>query len=187
MVDNNILMRALKRIVLSEPSTAILEKIEQFAIKLGIDEKELMKLYVDVKNKLHKCKFAETEFSSRILLLPQCLRSRECRAELTEFGYECKECKKCGIPEIKKYAEKIGYKVFIIPGGSVINKIIKVFKPKAILGVACLKEAVLGCITCEKAGIPVQGVILLKEGCLETKVDSTELKKILALSNQGIK
>ena len=42
-------MRVLKKIALSEPSPIILEKIEQLAIKLGIDEKELMRLYIDMK------------------------------------------------------------------------------------------------------------------------------------------
>ena len=177
------MMRVLKKIALSEPSPIILEKIEQLAIKLGIDEKELMRLYIDMKNKLHKRKFAETEFSSRILLLPQCLRSRWCRAELTEFGYKCNGCNKCKIPEIKKYAEKIGYKVFVIPGGSIIEKIVKNFKPKAILGVACLKELVLGCIACEKAGIPAQGVVLLRDGCVETDVDWNKLKTAINLSS----
>lgn len=182
MTDNKILMKILKKVALSEPSPIILEKIEQLAIKLGIDEKELMKLYIEMKNKLHKNRFAETDFSNRILLLPQCLRSRTCEAELTEFGYKCNECNKCKIPEVKKYAEKMGYKVFIIPGGSIIEKIIKTFKPKAILGVACLKELVLGCIACEKVGIPAQGVVLLRDGCVETDVDWTKVLEAIKLS-----
>lgn len=183
MVDNKFLMRILKKLALSEPSPIILEKIEQLAIRLGIDEKELMKLYIDMKNKLHKGKFAETRFSDRILLLPQCLRNRSCKAELTEFGYKCNNCNRCKIPEIKKYAENKGYKVFIIPGGSIIEKIVKTFKPKAILGVACLKELVLGCIVCEKAGIPAQGVVLLRDGCVETDVDWTKVKMVIDLSS----
>ena len=38
MVDNKFLMRILKKLALSEPSPIILEKIEQLAIRLGVDE-----------------------------------------------------------------------------------------------------------------------------------------------------
>ncbi len=182
MSKDKFLLRVLRRIALSEPSPMIFEKIERLAIKLGMDEKELMKLYIDVKNKLHKDKFVKTDFSNRILLLPQCLRSRSCEAELTEYGYECSDCGKCRIPEIKKIAEDLGYKVFILPGGRIVEKIIKTFKPKAVLGVACLKELVLGSVACEKAGIPAQGVALLRDGCVETDVKLTEVFKALSLS-----
>lgn len=182
MPNDKFLLRVLRKIALSEPSPMIFEKIEHLALKLGMDERELMKLYIDLKNKLHRDRFVKTEFSNRILLLPQCLRSRSCEAELTEYGYECKECGRCVIPEIKKVAEDLGYKVFILPGGRIVEKIIKAFKPKAVLGVACLKELVLGSMVCEKARIPAQGVALLRDGCVETDVHLADVFEVLSLS-----
>jgi hypothetical protein len=182
MAKNKFLLNVLRKIALSEPSPMIFEKIEQFAIKLGMDEKELMKLYIELKNKLHRKRFVKTDYSNRILLLPQCLRSKDCEAELGEYGYVCKDCGRCHIPEIKGFAEELGYKVFILPGGGVVEKIIKAFKPKAVLGVACLKELVLGSIVCEKIKIPAQGVALLRDGCVEADVHWSEVREALSLS-----
>jgi hypothetical protein len=179
MSADRFLLKVIKKIALSEPSPLILEKIEQLAIRMGMDEKELMKLYVEVKNKLHRERFSKTRFSDRVLLLPQCLRSRSCEAELTDYGYECRDCNKCRISEVKRFAEELGYKVFILPGGALVEKILKEVKPKAVLGVSCLKELVLGCIVCEKVRIPAQGVALLRDGCVETDVDWDEVFSVL--------
>lgn len=186
MNGDKLLIKTLEKLMLSAPSLTILEKIEDAAKRIGINKKELMNLYVKVKNKIHRNLFEKIPYSDRILLLPQCLRSRRCKAKLTEFGYECIACGECRIPEIKKLAEMLGYRVFIIPGSSIIEKIFKILKPKASVGVACEKELILGCVICEKVGIPGQGVPLLKDGCIETKVDWSEVKKTIELvSKQG--
>jgi hypothetical protein len=182
MADDRFILRVLRKIILSEPSPLVIEKIERLAIKLGMDEKELMKLYVEMKNKFHRDRFAEIDYSDRILLLPQCLRDRSCDAELTEYGYDCGDCDRCKVADIKRVAEELGYRVFILPGGAVVEKILRRFRPKAVLGVACMKELVLGNIVCEKVGIPAQGVALLRDGCVGTDVDLDRLRDFLLLS-----
>jgi len=158
-------------------------KLEQLVAKMGVDEKELLQLYVDTKNNASKKKFATASYSERILLLPQCLRSRDCHAELKEYGYECVECGKCGILEITHQAKKLGYKdVFIMPGGSVATKILNKEKPKACLGVSCLKELVLGGFVCEKLGVVAQGIALLRDGCVETAVNWKKVNNVLRLN-----
>ena len=180
------LLRILRRLALSEPSPRIIESLEKLAIRMNIDEKEVMRIYIEMKNKMHVEQFRSSPYSSRILLLPQCLRSRECPAKLTEYGYLCQECGRCRIPEITKLAKSLGYKVFIVPGGSMVEKILRTFKPKAVLGVACEKELVLGSIVCEKAGIPGQGVCLLRDGCVETDVDWRKVKGMILLRRDSL-
>ena len=51
------------------------------------------------------------------------------------------------------------------------QKILLELKPKASLGVACVKELVLGSYLCEKVGVIGQGVELLKDGCINTVVN----------------
>lgn len=181
---NGSAMRFIKKLSKTKVSGIAVEKLEQLAAKMGVDEKQLLQLYVDTKNNASKRKFATAPYSERILLLPQCLRSRNCPAELKEFGYECMECGKCDIPEIIHQAEKLGYKdVFIIPGGSVVTKILNKEKPKACLGVSCLKELVLGSFVCEKLGVVAQGITLLRDGCVETAVNWKKVKNVLRLNS----
>ena len=180
---NGSVMRLMKKLAKSKLSGITIGKLEQLAAKMGVDEKQLLQLYVDTKNNASKGKFATAPYSERILILPQCLRSRSCPAELKELGYECMECGKCGIPEIIHQAEKLGYKdVFIIPGGSVVTKILNKEKPKACLGVSCLKELVLGSFVCEKLGVAAQGIALLRDGCVETAVNWKKVNNVLRLN-----
>ena len=57
-----------------------------------------------------------------------------------------------------------------------LTKIIKDFRPQAIMGVACKKEIVMAF---DELGLPTQGVELLKDGCVNTDVDLDIVKKTL--------
>ncbi|MCS7364126.1 MAG: DUF116 domain-containing protein [archaeon GB-1867-035] len=181
--DENFVMQIINRLAKLKISSIVLKKLEQLAVKLKIDEKEILKLYVELKNNANKLKFSKIPFSKRILLLPQCLRPRDCPAKLNEFGYECNlSCIKCEISRVIRYAKKLGYQeVFIIPGGSVVEKIFKKFKPKACIGVACLKELILGSFITEKFNIIGQGIPLLRDGCVNTIVNWKDLYSCLNL------
>jgi hypothetical protein len=157
-------------------------KIERFAAKIGVDENKLLELYVKTKNIAGKERFAATPYSERILFLPQCLRAKECPAKLESHGYECQECGKCELPQVTRQALNLGYRnVFILPGGSIVAKIFAKARPKACLGIACLKELVLGSYVCEKFGIIAQGVPLLRDGCVNTDVDWKQVNTALHL------
>lgn len=164
------IMRVIGKLAKSKVSEIMIGKLERIAAKMGVDEKELFQLYVDTKNKASKSEFAATPYTERILFLPQCLRSKDCPAELTELGYVCQGCGRCGIEGVIREAKRLGYKdVFILPGGSVVEKILVKEKPTACLGVACLKELMLGSFACEKFGVAAQGVPLLRDGCVKDR------------------
>ena len=177
-------MRMIGKLAKLKISGIAIGKLEQLAAKMGVDEKELFRLYVRTKNKASLSKFANTPYHKRILLLPQCLRSVECPAELTEYGYECQECGKCRVEDVIQEAKRLGYKdVFILPGGSIAKKILTREKPNACLGVACLKELMLGSFICEKFGVAGQGVALLRDGCVNTDVDWKKLNDRMHLNS----
>jgi len=173
-------MRIVKRIADTKLSGVALQKLEQVATRMGVEETELLQLYVETKNRSLIKNFASTPYKERILLLPQCLRAKDCPAELGKYGYECQECGRCIIKTIKQTSKKLGYKgTFILPGGSIAQKLLLELKPKACLGVACFKELVLGSFLCEKTGVIGQGVALLRDGCINTLVDLRTLNDAL--------
>ncbi|MEM3467643.1 MAG: DUF116 domain-containing protein, partial [archaeon] len=102
-----------------------------------------------------------------------------------EKGIECISCNvSCLANKIKKEAEDLGYKVFIVPGSSFIKRIILKEKPKAILGVACIPEVKQGLELCMDFSIPAQGVPLTRAGCMNTQVDLDEVfEKIHMIQN----
>jgi uncharacterized protein len=181
--EDSSIMKIVKKIAKTKLSSLAIHKLEQLANKVGVEEKELFELYVEAKNRAQLDNFASTPYNERIVLLPQCLRAKDCPAEITEHGYECKQCGKCSIANIMKTTKQLGYKgTYIVPGGSLAKAILEEVKPKASLGVACSKELVLGSYLCEKVGVIGQGVQLLKDGCINTVVDIQTLKDALKVN-----
>ncbi|TRO60386.1 DUF116 domain-containing protein [[Eubacterium] cellulosolvens] len=173
-------MRAIEKLAKLRLSEIALSRFERIAAKMGVDENRVLELYIEAKNNSGRERFKNIRHSDRILLLPQCLRSRDCTAKLGELGYECNNCGKCKIGPFIGEARSFGYeKIFIISGGSIVPKIFAKFRPKASLGVGCFKELVMGSFVCEKFGIAGQGLPLLKDGCLETDLDWGMLKSMI--------
>lgn len=141
-------------------------------------------VFIKIKNELNRKEFSKIPYKKRALFLPQCLRhSSFCEAKMDGSGYICKECGKCKIHKLKNTAEKLGYTVYIVPGGSMVIKIIKKTKPKAVLGVACHFELEEAIRRLSKAKIPHMSVPLLKDGCKNTKADIKVIIDILKENN----
>ena len=178
--ENSSIMRVVKKLAKTKLSSLALHKLEQLATKVGVEEQELFQLYVEAKNRSLIESFAATPYNERIVLLPQCLRAKDCPAEIGEYGYECQQCGRCSVAKIMQLTKDLGYKgVFIMPGGSLAKKVLVELKPKASLGVACYKELVMGSYLCEKVGVIGQGIELLKDGCINTIVNMKALKEAL--------
>jgi hypothetical protein len=161
--------------------TAFSSPLKVFTKLLRIDQKVIDGLLVKLLNKVFFIKFARTAYNERALFLPQCLRNQECPAKLGANGIECVKCsRECSVKEAKTEAEKLGYRVFIVPGGGFVKRLIMRHKPRGIIGVACLPEVMLGMELINKSKLPGQGVVLLRSGCLNTRVDLAELKTVLA-------
>ncbi len=155
--------------------------IKSFLSRLDMDPEGYDVVYTAIKNMAFEKEFKRTPCSNRLVFLPQCLRnSKECVAELTEDGYECKKCGKCSIGEIVEEAERLGYKgVYIVPGASLVKKIIKRERPAAVVGVACYLELVETMDQVALMGTIPQGIHLLKDGCVDTKVSIDKVIEIL--------
>ena len=178
--EDKPIMRVVKRLAKTKLSGLAIHKLEQLASKVGVEEKELFKLYVETKNRSLINSFGSTLYNERVLFIPQCLRAQGCQAKIGKYGYECLQCGKCSVKKILQLTKDLGYKgAFILPGGSLAKKIFKELKPKASLGIACAKELVLGSYLCEKMGVIGQGLELIKDGCINTIVDFSSLKEIL--------
>ena len=153
---------------------------------LGIKPENIDRLYIELKNSMNSERFMKTDPKNKIIFLPQCLRnSKTCIAKLGSMGWECGKCsyhKKCKIYQIKQIAEPMGYMVVVVPGGSLVFKLIKELKPRAVLGVACMKELVMAI---EEIRLPAQGVILSRDGCVDTDVDMKHVNEALGLAEKS--
>ena len=143
---------------------------KKFSENVGVDAKIVDQIGVEVRNKVNEKFFKKIEPQEKILVLPHCLRDADCEAKLEASGLVCKNCNRCVIGVLKSKAEDKGFKVFIIPGSTFLKKILEKNNFKAVLGVACYQDLNLAMMKLSK--FSCQGVPLLKDGCINTKVDS---------------
>lgn len=111
------------------------------------------------------------------LFLPHCLRSRDCPASSDHEGIHCEKCEGCDIASLVSEGEARGVRVFCVPGGSLIATLVRKYRPKAAVGVACGKELILALQQLWEKKIFVQVFPLERDGCFETTVN---LEPILA-------
>lgn len=140
---------------------------------LKLDEYLIDDISIKVRDELNKEKFRSIPAEKTLIFLPHCLRHKNCPATLQKEGLNCTECGLCSIGVVKKKAEPMGYKMYIVPGSSFVKKIVKENRFKAVLGVACHED--LNQMMMLLSDFCPQGVLLEKTGCFETKVN---IKKI---------
>jgi hypothetical protein len=146
---------------------------ESIAKTLGLNQTMINFTHVEIRNTVFEPEFKKIAVSNRIIFLPHCARnSKNCKATQTDDGYVCKHCGACNINEAIKIAKKHGYqKIFIVPGGSMLKKIIEKEKPKAAIGVSCFNEALMGIEAAKQLGVIPQAVLLLRDGCKDTMIN----------------
>ena len=147
----------------------------------GLEDKELYTFLIKLFNSMNTAEFSRTPVTERAIFMPQCLRSSRCPAVLTPEGLKCRSCGQCDVGEARLLLEKMGYKVFIVPGSSFIKRMVKKYRPKAIIGVGCLAEVKEGIDMADKLGLVVMGIVTLKEGCVETIANWPEIYEIAIL------
>jgi hypothetical protein len=154
----------------------------KLANMFGIRESVVDHIGIELRNTLSASAFASVDPRERILVVPQCIRHPKCPARLdSSKGILCKECGMCIIKDLKSEAERLGYTFFAVPGGRFVERIVKTVKPKAALGVACYKDLNNAMHDLSRARFIVQGVPLVKDGCVGTEVNLRELLQRMKL------
>lgn len=148
---------------------------------LGLEDREMLTFLIKLHNAMTTADFTRIPVSERAIFMPQCLRSSRCPAHLTPEGLKCRSCGQCTIGEFRPILEKMGYRIFIVPGSSFIKRMVKKYHPKAIIGVGCLSEVKEGIDMADKLGLVVMGVVTLKEGCVETLVNWSDVLEVATL------
>jgi len=156
---------------------------ETIGKSLGLSDELIQFTHIELRNSVFEPEFKKIPFKERALFLPHCTRKLPgCKAAFDEDGYHCKHCGACGLDKATKMAEDLGYmNIFIVPGGSLVKKIMLKYKPKAAIGVCCFNEALLSFENVKSTRIIPQVVLLLRDGCKDTLINLTLLEKKLAL------
>lgn len=145
----------------------------------ALSESEAENLFRQV-NQTHLPYFMKVDPQDICLFLPHCLKNRNCPASTDEEGLHCERCGSCAMAALVTAAERAGIRAFCAPGGRLIKSLIKKYRPRAVIGVACWREILLAFELLWESGIFLQVFPLEKEGCFETSVDATPVLSLLS-------
>ncbi len=175
-----ILTNVVRQVMAWELSTKDL-KLKTMSV-FSVDEKTAEKILIRAKSELNR--EAAKNAKRKMVFLPQCMRAQGCKAAIGENGYECRLCNPaCQVFKIKKMVDK-SVPVFIMPGGTIVFKVIAREKPGAVFGVACFHELEMAFDQCDKTSLPAVAVPLLRDGCVNTLADMEEVEA--AFKDAGI-
>jgi hypothetical protein len=149
--------------------------VRTIASLVGIQDAD--KIIIQMKNLMNLKNVQNAR--KKAIFLPHCARSEHCKGKPTEYGIECVKCMTCDIGRIKELAEKKGYDVYIVHGGSAVKKILDEKNYDGIIGVACIPEVKEGLELCKRHKISALGIPLLKDGCKNTIIDTDTVFQLL--------
>ena len=154
--------------------------LKRLVVSINLDVSIVDTIEIDIRNKILKDEYFSSNIKDRIVVFPYCLRSIECKAQVSpELGVNCIECGKCKIGEFKKICDNNSIKVFIAPGGSFVKRVLKKYSKSSVLLVACHVELNEMMRILSSKEIPQYGILLRKAGCIETDVDMDLVKEML--------
>jgi hypothetical protein len=160
----------------------LLEGLSRALFRLfGLEDNQVHSFFIQLHNTMNKKAFEGVPVRDRAIFFPQCLRSSKCPADLTPEGLKCKCCGLCTIGYWLPILERMGYRIFSVPGSSFIKRMVKKYHPQAIIGIGCLSEVKEGLEMSDKLGLVSMGVVTLKDGCVETLVNWEEVLEIALL------
>lgn len=167
---------------LLRPGLIIVEGVGKMLWRMGkIDGNELILFTIRIHNQLNQERFSKVPKDRRIVFLPQCLRSASCPAILSPEGLQCVRCMRCEIGKVIDKVEGLGTKVFISPGSTLVKRMIRKYRPEAIVGVGCIIEVKEGLEMAESIDLLALGVVTSKDGCVETTMDWDRLLEVVML------
>lgn len=162
------------------------ESIKKIMNRMGFSEASVDRVYLEFKNELVRDSYEATEVSDRVLLLPHCMMDVDvCEAERIDMGYDCRECGGCDLEDLTRLAEELGYDHYIVPGGSMVRKIVEEMDYEVAVGVACFPELVDANKYLERNGMRMMMAELNEDGCFMTSVHVPDVERLLRTGIDG--
>lgn len=142
-----------------------------------LDDLVIDRISINLRNRLNRKAFEKIEAKDTIIILPHCLRAKNCPAKLGDSGLDCIKCSKCSIGIFKEICERKEIGIYVVPGSTFIKHVIKQRPFKGVIGVACPVD--LNQAMTFLSDYVTQGVYLLNDGCINTLVDTEEVIHLL--------
>ncbi len=132
-----------------------------FALGLGrifhIDVDRIKNSFISVNNELVRTNPLKLRPEQVLLLAPHCIQENTCPHKVTNDINNCRRCGKCQVSDLLTMRDQYGIRVGVATGGTLARKLVKEYRPKAIVAIACERDLASGIQDCSP--IPVLGVL----------------------------
>lgn len=167
-----------------------LEELQTHSLAIAdifdIDRRYRNFIAVLINNEVWKETVGAIPYERRILLLPQCLRTKKaCPARLDELGLLCEQCGACPTGELQDRAESLGYVTLVAEGTTVVTSLLEKGQIDAVIGVSCLAVLERSFPYLAREAIPGIAIPLHQNGCDDTKVDVDRILSAIHLKSES--
>lgn len=143
---------------------------------LGYSKERIAQSLIDLINMISKRYIYSVLPNEVMLLTPHCLQLDLCPIKVTRDAFLCKQCGRCCVGGLTALAQKYGTMLYIATGGTFARLLVKKYKPKVIIAIACERDLVLGM----RDVFPVLVFGVLNDRpygpCFNTQVDLTKVE-----------
>lgn len=151
----------------------------QLGQMVGIDRERIRGSFIAVNNQLVHNRCIKVNPADILILAPHCLQWSECPHKITMNVNNCKRCGKCPVDDLLELSTAYGVHFAVVTGGTLARSVVKKYRPKAIVAVACERDLTSGIQDVKP--LPVMGVLNIRpQGpCFNTLIDIKEVEKSL--------
>lgn len=144
-----------------------------------IEKDPIRRFFSEINNKIVLFKSKKLNPEDILIIAPHCLQNSACKHKVTGTVNNCKKCGICDINDLVDLCTSYEVNLQIVTGGTLARKIIKDYRPKGIIAVACERDLSHGIL--DVKGIPVIGVKNERPNgpCYNTKVDIEKVEKAI--------
>ncbi len=155
---------------------------QRLTARLDLAEAERRLAALILHNSIWRSTVATVPFNRRVLLLPQCLRTRDvCLVTTAESGLPGEECRHYSLERLQHEAECMGYEVLVAEETAPAERLVRGGEPDAFIRVDCLENLEESFPSVVPDAVPALGIPLLNERGSKTTLDAAWLMNFLHL------
>ncbi|MCL5057350.1 MAG: DUF116 domain-containing protein [Actinobacteria bacterium] len=121
-----------------------------------IDVDRIKRSFIEVNNQMVRASVFRLAPEQLLVLVPHCLQNTECPHKITVKIDNCRRCGKCCIGNLLALRDRCGVRMGVATGGTLARKLIKDYRPRAVVAVACERDLTSGIQ--DSNPLPVLGV-----------------------------
>ncbi|MBW1646260.1 MAG: DUF116 domain-containing protein [Deltaproteobacteria bacterium] len=146
---------------------------------LGIPRDTIKKSFIGINNQLILSRQLKVPAARILILLPHCLQLADCQQKITTNIENCRGCGRCTISDLVELARRYGTRIAVATGGTLARKIVKDYRPRLIIAVACERDLTSGIH--DTYPLPVFGILNRRPHgpCWNTSVDVQQVEEAI--------